>query len=493
MPNQKGKRLELQLNDTLKANTTYTFYFSDAIRDNNEGNPIKNFIFSFSTGDVLDTLSLSGRVTNSFTNEPVENALVMLYDSPTDTLPYITLPNHIAKTNKDGKFTLVNLKPLDYKIVAITDNNGNYLYNQGSEDIGYSSTLISKDLLTANDTEKKKVNLRMFREQPPHQVLAGYDRPERYLLTLNFSRKPFGKYQLSLIGFPNLKDWYLAEPNLSGDSLKFWITNTEVANRDTLMAVLHYLKTDSLYRLNPQTDSLRFLFLKEEPRSKSGRGKKADQVESPKKGFTITSLQGAVRTVIPGQPVLLSLPMPAMKVDRSKIEIYNATDSVAIENFSLDRDTLNPRLYRLKCDWKNLTDYKIQVLPGAYTDYTLATNDTLKLSLTGADPDKFGTLKVQLSGVTNSLIVELTTEKGATVYSQVVNGNSAAVFEFVTPGKYRLRFIEDSNSNGRWDCGNYMRKVQPERVFYYTDDKTKGLISIRANWDTEMQYTIPNP
>lgn len=491
IPNQKGKRVEFLLTDTLKANTTYTFYFSDAIRDNNEGNPINNFIFSFSTGDVLDTLSLSGRVTNSFTNEPVENALVMLYDSPSDTLPYITLPNHIAKTDKEGKFTLVNLKPVDYKIVVITDSNGNYLYNQGAEDIGYSSTLVTKDLLTGKGTEKKNVNLRMFREQPPHQVLTGYDRPERYLLTLNFSRKPLGKYQLNLTGFPNLKDWFVAEPNFNGDSLKLWITNPEVANRDTLMAVLQYLKTDSLYRLKPQTDSLRFLFLKEETRSKSGRGRKTDQVESPKKGFAITSLQGADRSVIPGQPVLLSLPMPAMRFEKSKIEIYNATDSIAVENFSVDRDTLNPRLYSLKCDWKSLTDYKIQVNPGAFTDYTLITNDTLKFSLTGADPEKFGTLKVQFSEVANSVIVELTTEKGATVYSQVVKGNSAAVFEFVTPGKYKLRFIEDSNNNGRWDTGSYMRKIQPERVFYFTDDKTKGVISIRANWDTEMQYTIP--
>ena len=121
----RGKRIEIEITDTLKENTTYTVYLGDAVSDNNEGNPISSFEFAFSTGSSIDTLSLTGNIVNAISREPVEGALVMLYDSFADSLPYITLPTHIAKTNKKGDFVVNNLKYIDYKLVAINDLNSN--------------------------------------------------------------------------------------------------------------------------------------------------------------------------------------------------------------------------------------------------------------------------------------------------------------------------------------------------------------------------------
>jgi len=483
-PKQKGKKLELELIDTLKPNTTYTFYFSDAVRDNNEGNPIKNFIFSFSTGQTIDTLSLSGRVKNAFTDEAVENALVMLYDSFTDTLPYTTLPNHIAKTDKDGKFTLVNLKPIKYKLVVIDDKNGNYLYNQGTESIGFISNEVNP-----SDEKRNDINIKMFREELPIQIVTGYDRPERNLLTLSFSRKPVGGFSLKPIDWLKLMNWYVVEPDNNGDTLKLWIVNEEIANRDTLMAILEYQKTDSLYRLNPQTDTLRFLFYKEDVQQSRRKGKKDEKTEE-KKGFTVSNSLASDRVVIPNVPFELTLPAPIKKVDLTKISIFNVTDSIAEELVKLKADSLNPRIYRFTKDWKSNVNYKMTVLPGAFEDYFGQTNDTLTLEMIGADPEKYGVLKINLSGVNKSAVVELLSEKGAPVDTKTIKGNETVEFNYVKPGKYKLRFIDDSNGNGKWDSGNYMKQIQPERVIYFIDEKTKGVINIRANWDSVLQFSL---
>ncbi len=483
-PKQKGKKLELELTDTLKPNTTYTFYFSDAVRDNNEGNPIKNFIFSFSTGQTIDTLTLSGRVLNAITNEPVENALVMLYDSFTDTLPYTTLPNHIAKTDKDGKFTLVNLKPKKYKLVVIDDKNGNYLYNQGTESIGFISNEVNP-----SDKTPKSISIRLFREELPNQIVTGYDRPERNILSLGFSRKPVGGFSLKPVDRLKLMNWYVGEPDNNGDTLKLWIVNDEIANRDTLMAILEYQKTDSLYRLKPQTDTLRFLYYKEEVQQSKRKGKK-DEAVQVKKGFTVSTSLPSDRMVIPNVPFELTLPIPIRKADNAKISIFNTTDSIAEEQIKLKVDSLNPRIFRFEKDWKPNTSYKLTILPGAFEDYTGQTNDTLMLEMIGADPEKYGTLRINLTGVSKSAVVELLSEKGIPVDARTIKGNGIVEFSFVKPGKYRLRFIDDSNSNGKWDSGSYMKRIQPERVIYFTDEKTKGVINIRANWDSELQFSL---
>lgn len=483
-PKQKGKKLELELTDTLKPNTTYTFYFSDAVRDNNEGNPIKNFIFSFSTGQTIDTLSLSGRVKNALTDEAVENALVMLYDSFADTLPYTTLPNHIAKTDKEGKFTLVNLKPINYKLVVVDDKNGNYLYNQGTESIGFTSAEVNP-----SDEKQKNIILKMFREELPNQVVTGYDRPERNVLTLGFSRKPAGGFNLKPVDRLKLTNWYVVEPDNNGDTLKLWIINDEIANRDTLMAILEYKKTDSLYRLIPQADTLRLLYYKEEVQQSKRKGKKDEKTEV-KKGFTVSTSLSSDRVVIPNLPFDFTLPVPIKKVDKSKISIFNVTDSIAEEPVKLKADSLNHRIYRFTKDWKSNVNYKMTVLPGAFEDYFGQTNDTLTLEMIGADPEKYGILRINLTGVSKSAVIELLSEKGIPVDTRTLNGNGIVEFNFIKPGKYKLRFIDDSNGNVKWDSGNYMKRIQPERVIYFTDEKTKGVINIRANWDSELQFSL---
>lgn len=490
---QKGKKLIVTLSDTLKPNTTYTLYLSDAIADNNEGNPIENFEFAFSTGPSIDTLSLQGKVVDAFTGKPVESALIMLYADNIDSLPYTTRPMHVAKTNKKGTFRINNLKPLTYKLVAITDGNSNYLYSQGREQIAFSDTLISSRFITRFSGKKTKLKLRMFREPLPFQLLLGYSRPERHHIELDFSRKPSEGFSMSPISEPDRTNWYVTEPDPEGDTLHLWITDREIALRDTLKILLSYYKTDSLNVLHPQKDTLKLLYLETNLKFTSRKKKKhekADTLSAKHKGFALKLSLNDKGIAVPDNPVSLTLPAPAARVDSSMILILNATDSLLEKPITLFRDSINPRIYRFTKAWKPNTTYKMLILPNAFEDITGKTNDTLRLTVTGADPEQYGTLTVKLSGVKNGAVVELIKNKKTVVDSKSIIGNGSVTFTFIKPDDYSLRVIDDTNRNGIWDSGNYLNKRQPERVVKFKGGKKKGIIKIRANWDNEISINL---
>lgn len=490
----KGKRIELEIKDTLLENTTYTVYFGDAIRDNNENNAIPNFEFAFSTGPTIDTASLAGTIVNSFTNEPVEGALIMLYSSFADSLPYIKRPTHMAKSGKNGRFKVNNLKNIDYKLVAITDANGNYLYNQGIEDIAFVEGKVTHDMLMNASDSSTWVRLRTFSEPLPYQLLTGTNRPQRDLIELNFSRKPVGGFKLVQVDNPVSEKWYIPEPDNEGDTVKLWIISEKISAADTLKLALSYLKTDSLNMLQPRIDTLRFVYYESEEAgndSRSKRGKKEEVVKPT--GFKVETSIKNMAVAIPGVPFEFTLPSPARKVNGALVQIFNQTDSILEPGVKLVADSINPRIYRFNTSWKPNVTYKMIVLPGAFESYTSTLNDTLKLQLTGADPESFGTLTAKFSGVSKAVVAELLTEKDAVVDRKAVVGNQSVTFTFIAPAKYKLRFIDDLNANGTWDSGNYLKRIQPERVIPFTEGKNKGVINIRANWDNEISVSLQKP
>ena len=491
----RGKRIEIEITDTLKENTTYTVYLGDAVSDNNEGNPISSFEFAFSTGSSIDTLSLTGNIVNAISREPVEGALVMLYDSFADSLPYITLPTHIAKTNKKGDFVVNNLKYIDYKLVAINDLNSNYLYNQGKEEIAFIDSTIKKETLI-DSVAKNRLLLRTFREELPNQIMTGFERTDSNLLYLSFSRKPKGGFTLTPLQDTSKKEWYIAEPDAQGDTVKIWITSESLIAQDTLKVIASYLKTDSLNRLNPQTDTLKFINFDtstEEKTTKTKKKGKDQEAEAIKSGFDLKTSLSSGKVAIPNLPFEFTSPIPIKEVDASKIGIFNETDSIMEPSITLIADSISPRVFYFKKEWKPTKSYKMLVLPGAFRDITHKLNDTLRLKITGADPEEYGTLIIKTNNVQQGVIAELLSEKGSFISRKSAIGNQPIVFRFIEPGKYKLRFIEDLNTNGEWDSGNYLKKIQPERIFDFTEGKNKGEINIRANWENEIQFTIPKP
>lgn len=491
--NPKGKRFEVEFTDTLKENTTYTIYLGDAVADNNEGNPIKSFEFAFSTGSEVDTLMLSGSVENSFTGKSVEGALVMLYNTFVDSLPYLELPVHIAKTNKEGKFTVNNLKFLDYKIVTITDANSNYKYNQGIEEIAFLEEPIEKQQLI-DSASKQKIVLRSFIEVLPQQVITSTGRPDRKQLELGFSRKPLGGFKLLSVDYPNETNWYLTEPDLQGDTVKIWLTSDMLASIDTLKLIAQYQKTDSLNILFPQADTLKFVYVdiaKNEKETKPKKDKRDDEKE--RSGFKLETSVTNGKVAKADEPFEIILPTPAIKVDASKILIFNEKDSVMESTVELKLDSINPRIYKFYKDWKPAVKYKALILPGAFENINSVLNDSVKLAFLGADPENFGSLIIKTDSIATGIVAELLSDKGVFVARKSATGSNPIVFTYIEAGKYKLRFIEDLNRNGVWDTGNYLKKIQPERVFEFTEGKNKGEINIRTNWESEIQFSIPKP
>lgn len=492
---QRGKNIDIKFKDSLKRSTTYTIYFADAVVDINEGNPIKNFMFAFSTGKTIDSLTLSGKLSDAFTLQPSENVFVMLYDKNIDSFPIKALPRYLTRTDKRGIFTFHNLQSKDYKIFALLDNNSNYKFDQASEDIAFSNSIVRKEKLmnpSQVDTSRKAhraLSLNLFKEESRIQALTEYNRKYRNKLTLSFTKAPEGEVKLNPLNFKADSSWYIVERNEKKDSIIYWITNNRISAMDTLKIQLAYLKTDSLQRLQPKLDTLKYIFTTPEEPKKRGRDK---EKETPKKQTLriICSIKNQEQ-VIPYKPMEFLFPEPLKSINKQKIKLINLKDSTEINSISLVADKLNPRMYRVYNTWITDLNYRLMVLPEAFKSYSGLSNDTLKVNFTGANPEKYGQINLSLKNASKQVVVEMLNEKKDKVIDRKISHNGEKiVFDYIVSGSYTFRFIDDSNGNGQWDTGWYLKGIQPERVTYYFDTKTKGILNVRANWENEITFDL---
>lgn len=489
---QRGKNVEIRFKDTLKDNTTYTIYFADAIVDNNENNPLNNFEFAFATGSSIDSLTLSGEIKNAFTLLPEENVFIMLYKNQNDSTPIKQLPQYLTRSNKHGLFFFKNLQSCDYKIFALKDNNSNYKFDQVNEDIAFQNENIKKEMLKSPsliDTSRhavRDVNLLMFKESNRIQARLGFSRSKRRKLALTFTKKTEGQVLLTPLNFKVDNKWYLTETNRSKDSLIYWITNDKVNALDTLAFQISYLKTDSLQRLKPKLDTLKFIYTEREVTKK----RKRDKDKPEKKVYLkVTSNIKNSQIAKPNKPFEFTFPIPLKNIDESLISVTNLKDSSKIGNIKLEKDSINPRLLRFKHVWEPDILYKLEAFPGAFISLDSIANDTVKIQFKGANPDNFGVLNFNLLNFKNAAIIELLNENKSQVIERLmVKPDEKVTLSFIDPGKYTLRFIEDANLNGEWDTGWYLKKIQPERIYYYNEGKTKGILTVRANWENEITF-----
>lgn len=492
---QRGKNLEIRLKEPLKDSTTYTIYFADAIVDNNEGNPIKNFVFAFSTGEVIDSLAVTGRIFDAYTLLPVENAFIMLYNEQNDSVPIKELPRYLTRSNKKGVFTINNIQSNDYKVFALVDNNSNYKFDQISEDIAFSHDTIKSSFLSdpskidTSKTSKKSIKLFMFKENPRVQAFTGSTRAKRNKIALAFTKKPIGEVKISPLNFNADSTWFINERNQQQDSLIYWITNDRISKTDTLKVELSYFKTDSLERLQPKKDTLKLIFVDQQEEPKKKRKLKDDKVIIKKSYLSISS---NIKNSQVAKPTLIgefSFPMPLKSFETDSIRFINLKDSTTLKGIKFIQDTINPRKYKFSYNWQSDISYSIEIMPGAFTSITGLKNDSLIVSFKGANPENFGVLNVNLLNATTNVIVELCNEKRTQVFDyRIAKKGEKVTFTFIDPGKYSIRLIEDTNGNGQWDTGWYLKGIQPERVHHYTEGKTKGILNIRANWENDITF-----
>ncbi len=517
----RGKSIIIELGkQELKQNTTYTFSFYDAIVDNNEGNPIEDYEFVFSTGNRLDSLSVNGIVLRAFDLEPEEEGVeVLLYDLLDDTIPQTTPPLYIGKPDEEGKFRINNVKADTFRIFAIKDGNRNHYFDQAGEAFAFldSTLLVSappeffvdtmrKDTISADtidtdttdadiigadiaeiDKEEIKPDARLFLFMEDHsiQYLKNSTRETREHIQLVFNM-PLKERKLEIIpiDIDTKSEWFIKEEFVIGDTVNIWITDTIVSGSDLVTLKLEYMKEDSTgnYISFTDTSSLRYIA---PTGKKRGSGEIADKTE---KTLVLTTSTGKNAQVELNQKIVIESETPVKIIDTSKIKLFLFEDSLKINTgYILEKDSLQIRKFRFSTEWQEAAKYQLFFEPGAFTGIYDYSNDTLLLDFRIRKLDYYGKIIVTLKEIPESLIIQLLDNKGEVSKEKTGWKNNQVEFSFLHPGKYMLKAIYDRNKNGKWDTGNYEEKRQPEKVIFF-----KKELDVRANWDLEINWDFGN-
>ena len=515
-----GKKVVIELIDTLKDSTTYTIDFSDAIVDNNEGNPMGHFTYSFSTGASIDTMEVSGTVLNAADLEPIKGIQVGLHKNLNDTA-FTKLPfDRVSRTDSRGHFSIRGVAPGKYRIYALMDGNQNYLFDSKTEAIAFSDSIIIPSMMPATrqdtiwkdtltiDTIKTvgytrfmpdDIILRVFKEENTRQYFSRSQRDKENHFILKFSAKADTLPTLKGLNFDE-KDAFVIEPNAGNDSICYWIKDSLVYQMDTLEIQMDYLYTDSLNQLVPKTDTIYLAnkltrAQKEKLAKKEAEEKEKERKKKEKKGEKIEPEPTPFLKMNVDAPssfdinknILLTFEEPVVRIDTSAIRVNVKEDTLWVKTpFLLVADSVIPRQYEILASWEPEKEYQLQIdsaaITGLYGLHTNKVEQTLKVK----KQDEYGTLLLNLPGVKQSCIVELMDNSGKVLRQQAVTPEGTADFYYLAPNtKYYIRMFNDRNGNKVWDTGVFEKGIQPEEVYYFPK-----VWEMKANFEFEETWDV---
>ncbi|TCD02389.1 hypothetical protein EZ449_18705 [Pedobacter frigidisoli] len=450
---KRQKRLEITLQDTLEKNTTYTLNFGKAIADVNEANVVKNLSYVFSTGPEIDSLSVSGRVSSSLTNETEKEVTVFILPVERDTLFGKKRPSIYTTTDSAGNYKLNNLRKGSYKIYALKENSGggDKVYQQVSDEIGFikDPIIIDKNL--------DNINLQVFKELAPEfRVMERkLNADGSILLTFNQQLKQPKLTVMQPAAVDVGKRVYF---NKTNDTAKIWLS--DLSFDSVKVAIQDQGKV---------LQSVNFT-----------RGKKDTYTRDVTIADNITG--GKLN---PSQRYTLTFPFPMIDADPSKITLLE--DSVKRTTFQVLKDSVDFLKYYIIYPWKTKKSYDIKFAAGSFTAIFNAKNKDITKRFTLEPADSYGTLalKVEVPDSAKQYILEFIDEKKNPIKSFVITKNTTVNFAKYPTGKYLSRIIYDENKNGIWDTGNVKLGAQPEKIWYPATD-----MSLKANWDREEKLVI---
>ncbi|MGP1435250.1 MAG: Ig-like domain-containing protein [Phocaeicola sp.] len=514
-----GRRIQVDLVDSLKANTTYTIDFSDAIVDNNESNPLGNFAFTFSTGNQIDTMEVSGYVLNAEDLEPIKNISVGLHANLNDSA-FTKLPfDRISRTDSRGHFSIRGVAPGNYHIFALMDGNQNYLYDSKTEQIAFSDSIITPsmkpdtrqdtvwvDTLTI-DTIKTvdythfypdNIVLRAFKAENDRQYLKNYTRDKENHFTIVFGTKADTLPKLTGLNF-NANNAFIIESTNRNDSICYWIKDSTVYNMDTLAIKMDYLGTDTLNKLIPMTDTLYIANKltraqreklqkqqnekKEKERKK--KEKKGEKVEEEKKYLEMKV--EAPSTLDLDKNITFTFKEPVAKIDTNAIHLQIKKDSTWTDlSYVFMADTITPRSYFVAAQWEPDKEYQLKVDSMAFIGlYGLSSKAIKNMEMKTQKLEEYGTLLLNFPGMKGGGVVQLMDNSGTILREQPVSVDGTADFYYLKADtKYYLRMFIDRNGNGIWDTGDYDKHLQPEEMYYFPKSwEMKANFDFEENWD----------
>jgi len=505
--NSIGKKISIELKDSLISNTTYTFDFTNGIVDNNEKNAIEGFTFAFSTGDVIDSLVISGMLLNAENLEPMPNIMVGLHanleDSAFTTIPFL----RTSMTNDRGQFWIRNIAPGTYRLYAINDQNRNFMFDQDKEDIAFYDSLITPDFVSAVRMDTiwidsltidtiKEVNYNrfipddiimfLFKEMADVQYLSKNERPTDRQLILRFNSNSGLPPTLHLLEEDSTNesssDWFIPEYSNDKKNITYWITDSLIYKQDTIWVETNYPISDSLNNLVPATDTLRFVWRNRETQDKN---KNKDKSNESKVKADFLKIDYSAKNIMDVFDTLkITFSEPLIDFDFDKIQIQQKVDTLWEDRkFPIVRDTLNPRIFYVEHNWLYEQEFRITIDSAAIFSVYGNWNDSTAATFKFNSEKEYGNLYVNIIGGDGPGFGELLDNSEKAIRKSVLT-DGELVFEDLKPGNYFLRYIEDKNGNEKWDTGNYAAHLQPEKVFYFNSAITISKYgSHEQDWD----------
>ena len=531
-----GRHLTVEFRDTLADATTYVIDFADAIRDLNEGNILDGFAYDFSTGDHLDTLSISGMLFEARNLEPAQGMVVGVYsnlaDSAVKTLPL----ERVAKTNQYGQFTIRGLRPGSYNIFAIDDKNRDWHWDR-SENIAFFPVTVSPsvEMVEVADTLRSSAGedsvtvrqawhylpddilLTWFNENYRSQYLRDNKRPAQRYLELKFGAPLDSMPELTIangrFAGHRLDELSVMETRAERDSLVYWLADTALVNQDSILLAARYQKTDTLDRLVWQTDTLKMFWRRPKTDEKAAQKaweKKLKAIEEAREKGDSAALAAAIADTIT-KPTFLDLkastpatqelnlpvrfeapePLRPVPVDAWRLEVMADTIWKPVADASLLPDSATPRALILTAKWEEGTKYRFTADSARVENIYGEFNKSFTHEFTTKKLDDYGNIYLNLTDLAAlslpdsvNVIVELLSGSDKVEATATVSNGSAA-FSYVAPATYYARAFIDIDGDGQWTTGNLAGKRLPEDVFYYP----KKLL-LRKNWDLEQDWSL---
>ena len=526
-----GKSIDIELKDSLKANTTYTVDFSDAITDNNEGNPLGNYTYSFSTGEHIDTMEVSGWVLAADNLEPVKGILVGLYanlaDSAFRTQPML----RVAKTDGRGHFVIRGIAPGKYRVYALQDVDGDYHLTQKGEQMAFNREIIVpsskpdvrqdtlwRDSLRIDSISRvsythflpDNIMLRAFTHVQTDRFFTKAERTLPECFSLVFTAGNNELPVLRGLNFNNAERAFIVMPTAKKDTITYWIKDSALINQDTLRMQMQYWSTDTTGQLRMKQDTIEVLAktpyakrLKEKQKKAEEWKKAQDKAQKKGEPFETIMRPEALKvevkvnnSIAPDENVRIELPTPLQSLDSTKVHLYSKRDTLWYEARYRIRvreggDSLAPvgtnllhkRWLELQAEWKPGVEYSFELDSLALTDIYGTTSGKIKQGFKVREDKEFATLAVSLTALTDSnVVVQLLNEQDAVV-KQTRALAGTANFYYLQPATYYLRLFVDRNGNGRWDTGDFYRGEEPETVYYFPEE-----IECKANWDATRTW-----
>ncbi len=490
----RGKNLNVVIEDKLKDSTTYTFNFMDAIRDLNEGNVLNNFQFVFSTGRVIDSLSVSGRVFNALDLTVPENTLVLLYRNLADSAVKKQLPDYISRVENTGGFRINNIRPGKYRLYALKDLDNSKNYNLIDEAFGFlpgpievtpeknyfpaikDTSIIKTEENSVSDSllMASEPMIILFTAQKTDHYLTSSDRKLPYQIIYTLSLPPDSmNFDFSIPG--QNKASYFIEKTKNRDTITVWLTDSSLYSQSQITTIIRFPFTDSTGTVTNKTDTIRMRFLA--PRKPRVPVKRTPLQVKYNMGNGILK---------PGQQIEFTSQTPFRKPDTSRIWLYETINEKRIEvPYKLVRDTSNSSRYKMAANLAEGKKYLFIAdsasLGNIYGDYCDSTG--IKFSI--PEPSAYGKLVFNIKEVPCPLIIQLLDKSEKLIRVKFIRADGKVEFPFLEKGIYRIRAIFDLNDDGKWTTGDFAAERQPEPVSYYTDE-----IEVRTDWSLENYWII---